>query len=163
MSANAKQVGGAHYRAELQHWDLIERYGIGYLEGCATKYLTRFEKKNGVQDLEKALHYAEKLLELHRDFQAVHEGDGATFARQPRGVVPIEAVHKFVVVNDVNNSAAETAIIYLLRWQTETDLIVAIEAIKRATTRFLEQLAKIPSEKIRTGQLSPFGYDEADA
>ena len=61
----AAELGGDHYRSEFQHWDLIEQNGIGYLEGCASKYVTRWRKKNGVQDLEKALHYVEKLQELH--------------------------------------------------------------------------------------------------
>ena len=60
--ANDRQVGGDHYKVgELQHWDLL---GPEYLMGCATKYISRWRRKNGVQDLEKALHYAEKLLEV---------------------------------------------------------------------------------------------------
>lgn len=35
----------------------------GYLEGCAQKYLWRWEDKNGKQDLEKAIEYLVKLLE----------------------------------------------------------------------------------------------------
>lgn len=61
MSANARQVGGAHYQTgATQHWDLLHpEYHIGN----ATKYLSRWRKKNGLQDLEKASHYIEKLLE----------------------------------------------------------------------------------------------------
>lgn len=35
----------------------------GYLEGCAQKYIWRWEQKNGKQDLEKAIEYLAKLLE----------------------------------------------------------------------------------------------------
>ena len=35
----------------------------GYLEGCAQKYLWRWEQKNGKQDLEKAVEYLSKLIE----------------------------------------------------------------------------------------------------
>lgn len=35
----------------------------GYLEGCAQKYLWRWEDKNGKQDLEKAIEYLVKLVE----------------------------------------------------------------------------------------------------
>ncbi len=63
MSANTRQVGGVHYRSEYQHWDFIEDWGIGYLEGCASKYITRWRLKSGVQDVEKAIHYIEKLIE----------------------------------------------------------------------------------------------------
>ena len=37
---------------------------LGYLEGTAIKYLTRFRKKNGVEDLKKAIHFIEKLIEI---------------------------------------------------------------------------------------------------
>lgn len=65
MNANKKQVGGEHYRgAAYQHWDWCVENNLGYLEGQVTKYLSRWRKKNGRQDLEKALHYAEKLVEV---------------------------------------------------------------------------------------------------
>jgi hypothetical protein len=63
-TANDRQVAGSHYRASLQHWD----YVVGalenrYLEGQLTKYVFRWRKKNGLQDLDKSLHYAQKLYE----------------------------------------------------------------------------------------------------
>jgi hypothetical protein len=66
--ANDHQVGGTHYhKGGEQHWDRIWRlYGPGYFVGCITKYIERYPHKNGVQDLEKAQHFLEKLLELER-------------------------------------------------------------------------------------------------
>jgi len=65
---NSYQVGGSHYArgGDCQHWDWIERNGMGYLEGCATKYVSRWRFKNGVQDLHKALHYVAKIRDLAR-------------------------------------------------------------------------------------------------
>lgn len=65
MSANDTQVGGNHYKTTYQHWDLAIWVPMGYLEGCSTKYITRWRKKNGVQDLRKALHYLDKLIESY--------------------------------------------------------------------------------------------------
>lgn len=67
--ANSKQVGGSHYqRGGEQHWDRIWRlYGRGYFVGCATKYLERYHLKNGVEDLKKAQHFIQKLIELEQD------------------------------------------------------------------------------------------------
>ena len=45
----------------------MERNDIGYLEGCATKYIIRHHKKNGKQDVQKAEHYVEKLINLAQD------------------------------------------------------------------------------------------------
>jgi hypothetical protein len=63
--ASAKQVGGNHYKdMPIQPAEFIHKNGIGYMEGCAIKYLARWKKKNGRQDLEKAKHYIELLLEM---------------------------------------------------------------------------------------------------
>ena len=61
---NDKQVGGCHYKSEYEHWDLIAENRVGYLEGCATKYIVRWRKKGGRKDLEKASHYIEKAMDL---------------------------------------------------------------------------------------------------
>ena len=68
MSANDRQIGGGHYQqGGEQHWDRIWRiYGRGYFVGCATKYIERYHLKNGIQDLEKAIHFLEKLIELEK-------------------------------------------------------------------------------------------------
>lgn len=64
-SANATHVGGAHYAAKpIQPWDFIAANGLGYFEGNVVKYLSRWRDKGGVQDLHKAAHYLQKLIEL---------------------------------------------------------------------------------------------------
>ena len=63
--ANKRQVGGSHYASAYQHWDFAaELFGPGYFKGQATKYVMRARKKNGIQDLEKALHFLDKLAEV---------------------------------------------------------------------------------------------------
>jgi hypothetical protein len=64
QTANSYQIGGEHYRAVVQHWDLVAYNNMDYFAAQITKYATRWRKKNGVQDLEKALHYHAKLKEL---------------------------------------------------------------------------------------------------
>jgi Protein of unknwon function (DUF3310) len=70
MDANQRQVGGTHYRDTevkgLQHWDLVNMFGWDYFQGQITKYLMRWRKKNGLEDLEKARHYLDKYIELER-------------------------------------------------------------------------------------------------
>ena len=62
--ANSSQVGGGHYKAHIQHWDFVIANDLGYFEGQITKYITRWRKKNGVQDLLKARHFLDKLIEV---------------------------------------------------------------------------------------------------
>ena len=67
MNANDKQVGGQHYSAKaVQPWDYITSNNLGYLEGNVVKYVSRWKEKNGVEDLLKAKHYLEKLIELQQ-------------------------------------------------------------------------------------------------
>jgi hypothetical protein len=69
MKANEQQVGGSHYGgASWQHWDFCVENDLRYLEGTITKYVARWKDKAGRQDLEKALHYAEKLYEVNNTF-----------------------------------------------------------------------------------------------
>jgi hypothetical protein len=141
-TANERQVGGSHYAAGLQHWDLIERYGLGYLEGCATKYLTRWRKKNGVQDLEKAGHYTQKLLELAKEK-----------VRPPRGCVPEDVLVRFFEANECGHM--ERIIIgRLCTWARPADL-------DRSLTLLEELIAQAKAEPVhedKTGQTAPFGY-----
>ena len=62
--ANARQEGGSHYKQfKYETWDVILDWGLGYLDGNAVKYLSRWRLKGGVQDLKKARHYIDKLIE----------------------------------------------------------------------------------------------------
>lgn len=54
------QVGGSHYAAELQHWDVMEKHDIEYLLATASKYVIRWRNKGGVEDLRKALSYVQR-------------------------------------------------------------------------------------------------------
>ena len=74
-----RQVGGTHYKNSNvpDHWDLVEALGWNYRIGNATKYLWRLGKKGGpekaIEDLEKAIHYLQKELEVRRQKQLDEE------------------------------------------------------------------------------------------
>jgi len=60
---NKYQPGGDHYKANIQHWDWALSNNMGYLTAAASKYVTRWRKKDGIESLRKAAHYTEKALE----------------------------------------------------------------------------------------------------
>ena len=63
MSAN--NTGPGHYKDKaIQPWDFIVSNNLGYLEGNVVKYISRWPQKNGIEDLRKAKHYIEKLIEV---------------------------------------------------------------------------------------------------
>jgi Protein of unknwon function (DUF3310) len=66
--ANAKQVSGKHYKEKtIQPWDYIYANNLGYFEGNCVKYVSRWRDKGGIADLQKAIHYLEKLIELENN------------------------------------------------------------------------------------------------
>jgi hypothetical protein len=63
-SAFAAQVGGSHYKdMAIQPLEYIMANGIPFAEGNVIKYLSRWRKKNGLQDLEKGLDMLQKIIE----------------------------------------------------------------------------------------------------
>ena len=59
------QVGGGHYKDfEIQPVEFCQKNKLGFCEANVVKYITRHTFKNGRQDLEKAKHYIDLLLEL---------------------------------------------------------------------------------------------------
>jgi hypothetical protein len=65
LTANDVQVAGTHYKSKaVQPWDYIVANNLGYLEGNIVKYVSRWKDKGGVDDLRKARHYLDKLIEV---------------------------------------------------------------------------------------------------
>lgn len=74
QSALSKQVAGDHYKSvAIQPVQYIHANGIGFFEGNVIKYVTRHRAKNGAEDIKKAIHYLNLLLELEYG-----ENDGGT-------------------------------------------------------------------------------------
>lgn len=58
------QVGGDHYRdLPIQPIEYIVENNIPYREANVIKYVTRWRSKNGLEDLRKARHYLDMLIE----------------------------------------------------------------------------------------------------
>lgn len=119
VSANDRQVGGSHYRSEYQHWDFIVDHRIGYLEGCSSKYATRWRKKNGLEDVEKGVHYCDKLIEK------------AELGLHPTGYAPDSALERFFEANDIQDTDERRAITFLCQWESVASLRLAKTYMER--------------------------------
>jgi hypothetical protein len=65
MKANETQIGGQHYaKYKIQPTEFIYANSIPFIEGNIIKYVMRHKDKNGVEDLKKARHYIDLLIEL---------------------------------------------------------------------------------------------------
>lgn len=111
-TVNERQVGGSHYSkgGSFQHWDIIEENEIGYLEGCATKYIARYRDKNGAEDLRKSEHYVQKLIEMN-----------GSVGRSPRGWAPQDHIDLFCAHYNMD-SRQKTCMELLLGTWTVPDL-----------------------------------------
>lgn len=61
------QVGGGHYKSlPVQPVEYIHKNGIGFCEGNVIKYVSRWRAKGGVEDLKKARHFLDLLIEMEK-------------------------------------------------------------------------------------------------
>jgi hypothetical protein len=64
LTALDKQEGGSHYKdMAIQPVEFITANELGFLEGNIIKYVCRHHAKNGAEDIKKAIHYCELLLQ----------------------------------------------------------------------------------------------------
>ena len=65
MTALDNQIAGTHYsKLKIQPVQYIHANCLGFCEGSVVKYITRWRDKGGIEDLKKAKHYIELLIEL---------------------------------------------------------------------------------------------------
>lgn len=65
LSAMEQQIGGDHYKnMAIQPIEFCHRNNLGCIEHSVIKYLCRYKFKNGLQDLKKARHFIDILIEL---------------------------------------------------------------------------------------------------
>jgi hypothetical protein len=64
MSAKDKQIGGNHYKKmNVEVYEFCMVNNIPFVEGNIIKYVCRYKDKGGLDDLNKAKHYLEMLIE----------------------------------------------------------------------------------------------------
>ena len=81
MSALDKQIGGSHYKdMAIQPVEYIVKNRIPYREANIIKYVSRYASKNGLQDLEKARHYLEMLIDELSEKDALKSDKNTTVA-----------------------------------------------------------------------------------
>jgi len=63
----SKQIGGVHYKKfKIQPSKFVIENELLYPEGCVIKYIIRHRLKNGKEDLLKAKHFIDMIIE--RDY-----------------------------------------------------------------------------------------------
>lgn len=68
MSQFDIQVGGDHYKKmPIQPLEFIAKNNLDFFQGNVIKYVLRYKDKNGVEDLRKAIHFIEMMIEMMED------------------------------------------------------------------------------------------------
>ncbi len=62
-----------HDRAVVECIDYIESHSFDFLEGNVIKYVTRYEDKNGIEDLKKAEWYLKRLIKREERKMKPHD------------------------------------------------------------------------------------------
>ena len=65
MSSFEQQVGGNHYKEfKIQPLQYALENNLGICEHAVIKYISRWRSKGGIEDLRKARHYIDMMIEL---------------------------------------------------------------------------------------------------
>lgn len=92
-TALSSQVGGDHYKHDKIQWvEFVHANKLPAIEAIAIKYLMRWRKKNGIEDLRKAIHYIQLLIELEEKLNK--EGLGHHGGRRPGSGRPVGIKNK---------------------------------------------------------------------
>ena len=65
-----KQIGGKHYKSfHIQPYEFISKNNLSFFQGNVVKYVCRYLIKNGIEDLEKIIHYCELEIKKMKDMK----------------------------------------------------------------------------------------------
>jgi hypothetical protein len=76
MKSTKRQVGGSHYKKyRIQPAEYTFANRLGHHEGVVVYYVTRWRDKNGVQDLEKAIHHLQLMIDMERKYNTLDDAE----------------------------------------------------------------------------------------
>lgn len=149
---DVKQVGGDHYAQEYQAWDYIINHKIEFLLGNIIKYCTRYDKKNGLQDIDKAKSYFDKFVGSY-DINLL-----TSFAlNDSRYLFEVEYTTKHIVFKEQYENNSVKNIIDIAYWlnsfiqeKTTTKVDCAYQLISKINAMYeaIEQLRREYKDKL---------------
>jgi hypothetical protein len=91
VNVDTHQEDGSHYKKcppEFQHWNLVVIHGWDYFQAQTIKYIMRYRDKGGSNDLRKARHFIDKMIELAEKHPVRQSVPQPTFAEFLQYVKP---------------------------------------------------------------------------
>lgn len=68
------KINPSYYRRKIEVSDFIDEYELNYFEGNIIKYVVRHKDKNGLEDLQKAKWYLERLIKRYGHWETKKTG-----------------------------------------------------------------------------------------
>ena len=64
----SRQVGGSHYKNfHIQPYEFISKNNLSFFQGNVVKYVCRYKRKGGAEDIKKIIHYCQLELKKMKD------------------------------------------------------------------------------------------------
>ena len=65
-----RQIGGSHYKDFfIQPYEFIAKNDLSFFQGNVVKYVCRYQRKGGAEDIKKIIHYCQLELKKMRDIK----------------------------------------------------------------------------------------------
>ena len=65
-----KQIGGSHYRNfSIQPYEFISKNDLSFFQGNVIKYVCRYQRKGGIEDIKKIIHYCQLEMKKMQDMK----------------------------------------------------------------------------------------------
>jgi hypothetical protein len=78
-----KQIGGNHYKDfHIQPYEFISKNNLSFFQGNVIKYVCRYMNKNGIEDLDKIIHYCQLEKKKMKDLNAEQQKNSKTNKRR---------------------------------------------------------------------------------
>src|SRR5208282_6476247 len=121
---------------------------LPYLESQVTKYVTRWKKKHGAQDIEKSVHYLEKLQAALAEGVLTLPTATLTSIQSPKAVPPIK-LDEFAKENEIGD--IEKTIFYILLTYTTMDGLVRVGILLQHLLAAAKEIEKDRMERNAMG------------
>lgn len=134
MSATDIQIGGKHYKdLPIQPVQFIQANNMGFCEGNVVKYITRWRMKNGMEDLRKAAHYLDLIIDDAPALAAIRKGSSV--------IKPKITAYQYITENGLQGFEAA-----VIRWVYFWSHNRQIENLEIARSQAAKLIAQVNGE-----------------
>jgi hypothetical protein len=140
MNAKEKQIGGEHYKTlAIQPMEYSVKNMLDPLQHTVIKYVTRHKAKGGRQDIEKAIHCLEMILEMQYNEDPVPKHETIVEGLDEETKYAIKALE--IIIDNLKDKLHELELVeHTYRAKGET---VHFELVQKDTISIRNKISKL--------------------